>query len=67
MANFQRGDVVVLKSGGPKMTVEDTGDYSQGMGIGPKDGVSCIWFDKTKRMNGVFDAATLEKAPPAKP
>ena len=58
MADFQKGMVVRLKSGGPKMTVVRTGDYSP---MGPEDGVLCQWFDdKHKRTEEVFDAATIE-------
>ncbi|QDQ84041.1 YodC family protein [Paraburkholderia megapolitana] len=60
MTNFSKGDVVQVKSGGPAMTVSDTGDYSV-TGMGPKDGVQCIWFDGPKKVRDVFDAATLEK------
>ena len=59
MANFKKGDVVVMRSGGPKMTVADIGDYS-GSGTGPKDGVKCQWFDKAKRFDEVFDAEVLK-------
>lgn len=62
MQEFKPGDVVTLKSGGPKMTVEATGNYGGGLGVGPKDGVKCTWFDEKKALQtGVFDAATLEK------
>lgn len=61
MAEFKKGDVVVMRSGGPKMTVVDLGDYS-GYGPGPKDGVKCQWFDKTKRLEDVFDAESIEIA-----
>ncbi|MGQ7934718.1 YodC family protein [Paraburkholderia sp. D1E] len=60
MAGFSKGDVVQVKSGGPAMTVSNVGDYS-GMGTGPQDGVLCIWFDGKKKVEDVFDAATLEK------
>ncbi|MEX5664631.1 DUF2158 domain-containing protein [Pseudomonas neuropathica] len=63
MAEFKKGDVVVMRSGGPKMTVVDLGDYSGG--LGPKDGVKCQWFDKTKRLEDVFDAESIEIAPKA--
>lgn len=61
MANIGKGDVVVLKSGGPDMTVDEIGDYSQGMGMGPTNGVHCVWFDGKKPMDKVFDAAVLKK------
>lgn len=64
MAEFSKGDVVQLKSGGPLMTVSDVGNYS-GMGTGPEDGVKCVWFDTVKgvqkNQDHVFDAAVLKK------
>ncbi len=60
MAGFSKGDVVQLKSGGPAMTVEDMGDYSE-MGLGPKDGVKCVWFSGSQRQHHIFDAATIDK------
>jgi len=59
MSELKKGDVVQLKSGGPKMTVQDVGDYGP---IGPENGVMCVWFDKTKQQSSVFGAETLEKA-----
>lgn len=59
MSEFNKGDQVKLKSGGPVMTVQSTGDYAP---MGPEDGVSCTWFDvKHVRKEDVFDAAVLEK------
>jgi uncharacterized protein YodC (DUF2158 family) len=49
---FQIGDVVVLKSGGPAMTVAD---------LTEDGGVICIWFDGKEQRRAVFPAATLEK------
>lgn len=58
--NFNIGDVVVLKSGSPAMTVES---YH----INPMDGeqtttVWCSWFDDSKRNKEMFeqDALMLE-------
>ena len=59
MSSFKKGDVVVMRSGGPKMTVADVGNYS-GSGLGPEDGVKCQWFEKTKLFDQVFDAAVLK-------
>lgn len=56
---IQTGDVVQLKSGGPKMTVEDIGDYSP---IGPQNGAKCVWFDGKKRLEDVFAITSLTKA-----
>jgi len=55
---FKAGDVVQLKSGGPKMTVEDVGQYGM---TSTTDQAKCIWFDKTKRMEGYFEPALLLK------
>ncbi|MCK4819568.1 DUF2158 domain-containing protein [bacterium] len=47
------GDVVKLKSGGIKMTIEE---------IVVDDGdVSCVWFDGTQPQRGEFPAITLMK------
>jgi uncharacterized protein YodC (DUF2158 family) len=46
---FQVGDVVQLKSGGPKMTVDG---YEDGL-------VVCVWFEKTDRKSSPFREATL--------
>lgn len=52
------GDVVILKSGGPAMTVHNIGDYST---IGLSPGVLCVWFDGVKRVEGVFHPETIER------
>jgi uncharacterized protein YodC (DUF2158 family) len=51
------GDVVILKSGGPTMTVHGIGDYSM-KGLNP--GVLCVWFDKNTRVEDVFHPDSLE-------
>jgi uncharacterized protein YodC (DUF2158 family) len=49
--NFEVGDVVKLKSGGERMTVE-----------GVEDGyVHCVWFDGRKPERGTFPAKALDK------
>jgi uncharacterized protein YodC (DUF2158 family) len=55
---FQKGDVVVLKSGGPKMTVSNTGDSAFGGGYK----VWCVWFEKTKKFEDTFEPEVLKKA-----
>ena len=51
--NIEKGDVVQLKSGGPKMTVTETKDrYGN---------VACVWFDGTKQVYGSFPMETLNK------
>ncbi|AKM40349.1 hypothetical protein NL30_10810 [Burkholderia contaminans] len=60
MSAFQKGDVVVLKSGSPLMTVSEIGDYI--MSGGPANGVLCVWFEKSDAKEKVFDAAVLKIA-----
>ncbi len=57
MSDFKKGDTVRLKSGGPLMTVVNTGDYGP---TGPEDGVACAWFDGKTPMEEVFVGAALE-------
>lgn len=58
---FQLGDVVRLKSGGPRMTVENLGDR-----LGDEV-VCCVWFEKVGNKQIVkrdaFPPITLEMAP----
>jgi len=49
------GDVVMLKSGGPLMTVENIGDY------GGKQKALCSWFHNNKHESDVFILPALEK------
>lgn len=46
------GDLVKLKSGGVKMTIEEINDDGD---------VSCVWFDGTQPQRGAFPAITLMK------
>ena len=59
MSEIVKGDVVTLKSGGPKMTVQHTGSYI--MGGGPDDGAACVWFEGSKPFEKVFDRSVLKK------
>lgn len=54
---FSPGDVVEMKSGGPKMTVTSVGDnWGQ-------PGVWCEWFDsKAEPQKNVFSPTSLQKA-----
>ncbi len=54
---FKEGDIVVLKSGGPRMTVSH---YDVGM-------VVCTWFVGTEQKHGTFNEATLFKPTGPKP
>jgi uncharacterized protein YodC (DUF2158 family) len=60
---FKVGDVVRLKSGGPRMTIEELGDYST-MGVAGHDQAKCVWFEGTKHLRGVFEFASLETVGP---
>jgi uncharacterized protein YodC (DUF2158 family) len=55
--DYKVGDIVALKSGGPSMTVTDFGDFSMS---GVKQGVLCVWFDGSKKMEAVFPPDSLE-------
>jgi len=61
MENFQIGALVVLKSGGPTMTVKGVGDYGP---LSPNPGVLCIWFDSKhgNHTEKVFHPETIEAA-----
>jgi uncharacterized protein YodC (DUF2158 family) len=51
--NFKVGDVARLKSGGPNMTVNR---------LTAPSGVSCVWFEGTKKEASTFNQSALEKA-----
>jgi uncharacterized protein YodC (DUF2158 family) len=53
--DFKPGDVVRLKSGGPRMTVEQVGKTQFG-----DDGVWCVWFETS----GSRQVAKRETFPP---
>ena len=59
MANFKPGDVVMLKSGGPYMTVSSV---SSGVGItsvSPGD-LYCCWFDGSTVQRAVFSPSSVK-------
>jgi uncharacterized protein YodC (DUF2158 family) len=47
------GLLVMLKSGGPDMTVESVG----------ADGVVCVWFDGKRRSRETFQPEVLKRKP----
>jgi uncharacterized protein YodC (DUF2158 family) len=55
--NFKKGDVVILKSGGPLMTIHNLGQYTM---AGVENGALCIWFDGPKRQEAVFDVEAIQ-------
>jgi uncharacterized protein YodC (DUF2158 family) len=56
--DFKVGDVVQLKSGGPKMTIDTISNFGLGS---THDQAKCVWFDGTKRMEDLFELPTLSK------
>lgn len=67
MANkWKHGDVVVLKSGGPPMTVEHVPGEDERYGGTYKD-YHCRWFKGADQKTGSFPEILLETfVPPAK-
>jgi len=61
---FKKGDVVSLKSGGPKMTVSEIGGFYDGLlnkKEEDKDEVECTWFEGNKKKSDHFSIDILEK------
>ncbi|RWI50093.1 MAG: DUF2158 domain-containing protein [Mesorhizobium sp.] len=60
--NFGPGDMVFLKSGGPRMTVESVGEVH----MTGEAGVWCVWFEqagsKQVAKREVFAPVTLKRA-----
>ena len=60
MSKIKKGDVVRLKSGSPRMTVQNIDDYSMS-DAACENGALCVWFDnKNQQHSQVFDLAVLE-------
>ncbi len=59
-STFAVGEVVELKSGGPKMTVTSVGTP---FGVPT---VGCMWFEGIKKMQGDFPPGALQAARPSK-
>jgi uncharacterized protein YodC (DUF2158 family) len=57
MANFKPGDLVVLKSGGPVMTVEDVDKFAT-------NDITCVWFAGAKLESSRLKSDSIELAPP---
>jgi uncharacterized protein YodC (DUF2158 family) len=58
---FQAGNVVQLKSGGPRMTITGLGT------AGGKESAWCAWFEGTENRSAVFPIEAIELAPELKP
>jgi len=56
---FKEGDIVQLKSGGPKMTIEGIGRYGM---VATSDNASCVWFEGKNVKKAVFEIHMLTKA-----
>jgi uncharacterized protein YodC (DUF2158 family) len=52
---FRKGDLVWLKSGGPKMTVKSSE---------PDSKYTCIWFQHGEIQHHTFERVTLTKSDP---
>jgi uncharacterized protein YodC (DUF2158 family) len=55
---LKKGDVVMLKSGGPKMTVRNSGENRPG--LMPLKWVQCIWFEGNTVYEYNFDQRVLK-------
>jgi uncharacterized protein YodC (DUF2158 family) len=58
---LKKGDVVVLKSGGPKMTVQNFGEQKPGI-LTNVNWVHCIWFEGNTVYEYNFDQIVLKLA-----
>jgi uncharacterized protein YodC (DUF2158 family) len=58
MHEFEIGDTVRLKSGGPLMTIHNIGDFTPSGG--PNPGLLCVWFDGQKRVEDICHPKTVE-------
>ena len=56
---IKKGDVVMLRSGGPKMTVQTVGEQKPGLMVGV-NWVRCIWFENNIINEYNFDATVLK-------
>jgi len=61
MSKFQSGDVVELKSGGPKMTVEGF-KWNPASGKYNTESVQCTWFKNEDRVSEYFNENALKKS-----
>jgi uncharacterized protein YodC (DUF2158 family) len=60
---FKHGDIVVLKSGGPPMTVDRVPGQNIGYGS-PQEGYRCEWFKGATAAHGTYGEHLLEKYVP---
>ena len=62
MAEFKKGDLVRIKSGGPTMTIADVRTPNTSFGDDGSQRYTCEWFAGAKIQESVFDEAVLEPA-----
>lgn len=60
MEQVKAGDIVRLKSGGPKMTVTQVGESA----MVREPTVWCVWFVGAKKFEDTFSPDVLETATP---
>lgn len=60
MADIAKGDVVVLKSAGPAMTVANVKNQPAIAGFPASVNAFCQWFDGDKPLEKWFDVETLK-------
>jgi len=53
--DLKAGDVVKLKSGGPEMTIENLGTYSEVLKA------DCTWFATMERRSDLFAVVALKR------
>jgi len=64
---FKHGDVVVMKSGGPPMTVDEVpGEDDRSYPHKPRTDYLCRWFKGASKENGSFQEHVLETYVPPK-
>ena len=54
---YKVGDIVRLKCGGPRMTIDKLGTFSGGSAKEAK----CLWFAEDKIQSAVFPIVAVEK------
>jgi len=55
-AELKPGQVVRIKSGGPKMTIQEIDEYMGWSGLAAK----CQWFDGAELKSSIFELHSLE-------
>lgn len=62
------GDIVELKSGGPRMTIEEIDSWGpiaftlgEEMPNYEKDEAKCVWFEGNKKFDSIFKLKALNK------